>query len=275
MSSDMLFFIFRFIGFIVVSVIFFIAGRMAFHNIIWKSYFEKINKLGKRRAITGALFIIGIIGESFLIWELCINNPNEWLGMKISWYVFACLFLIYFGFTFWEEDGWLRLYYEEYIERIKPIQDILLIPTCISAVAVIGFLVFGGICCASQPAIPVEREVLSSVKLVAVKDSYQSEGKLADNLLGTTFTISDHGVYRYYCRGENGGIKQDFVDAAETTIYPVKGGEAPHLDCITSYEYKTHLRNNETYKAKNDEKTWYELYVPKGSVVEAYEFNLN
>ena len=270
MSSDMLFFIFRFIGFVAISVIFFIAGRMAFYNVAWKNYLEENDKLDEKRVITRVLFIIGIIGESFLIWELCINNPNEWLGMKISWYVFFSLFPTYWAFKL-EED---ELTYRER-EKVKPIPEILAILTCLSAVAVIGFLIFGGICCASQPAIPVEREVLSSVELVAAKDSYQSEGKLADNLLGTTFAISDHGVYRYSCRGENGGIKQDFVDAAETTIYPVKGGEAPHLDCITSYEYKTHLRNNETYKAKNDEKTWYELYVPKGSVVEAYEFDLN
>ena len=65
MSSDMLFFIFRFIGFVAISVIFFIAGRMAFHNIVWKNYFKKINKLGKRQVITRVLFIIGIIGEPF------------------------------------------------------------------------------------------------------------------------------------------------------------------------------------------------------------------
>ena len=270
MSSDMLFFIFRFIGFIVVSVTFFIAGRMAFHNIIRKSYFEKINKLGKRRAITGALFIIGIIGESFLIWELCINNPNEWLGMKISWYVFFGSFPTCLTFIL-EEDELTR----SEREKIKLIPEVLAVPACFSAVAFIGFFVFGGIWCASQPTIPVEREVLSSVELIAAKDSYQSESKLTDNLLGTTFAISDHGVYRYYYQSENGGVKQDFVGADETTIYPTKENEAPHLDCITSYEYKTHFRNNKAYKTKNDEKTWYELYVPKGSVVEAYEFDLN
>lgn len=272
MSSDMLFFIFRFIGFVAISVIFFIAGRMTLHNISWRNYLEENDKLDGRRVITRVLFIIGIIGESFLIWELCINNPNEWLGMKISWYVFfgsfpTCL-------TFILEEDELTLARSER-EKIKLIPEVLAVPACLSVVAFIGFLVFGGIWCASQPTIPVEREVLSSVELIAAKDSYQSESKLTDNLLGTTFAISDHGVYRYYYRSENGGIKQNCVDASETTIYPVKEGEAPHLDCITSYEYKTHLRNNETYKSKNNEKTWYELYVPKGSVVEAYEFDLN
>lgn len=273
MSSDMLFFIFRFIGFVAISVIFFIAGRMAIYNFIWKEYFEENNELSKldRRRITArVLFFIGIAVGLSLIWELCVNNPNEWLGMKISWYVFIWLLLTYFAFTP-EEAKLVR----EDREKINPITKVLSILTCISAVATLWLLIFGGIFCASQPATPVEREVLSSVELIAAKDSYQSESKLTDNLPGTTFAISDHGVYRYYCRGENGGIKQDFVDAVETTIYPTKENEAPHLDCITSYEYKTHFRNNKAYKTKNDEKIWYELYVPKGSVVEAYEFDLN
>ena len=102
MSSDMLFFIFRFIGFVAISVIFFIAGRMTFYNVAWKNYLEENDKLDKKRVIARVLFIIGIIGESFLIWELCINNPNEWLGMKISWYVFL-VYSPHIGLSYWRK----------------------------------------------------------------------------------------------------------------------------------------------------------------------------
>ena len=107
-------------------------------------------------------------------------------------------------------------------------------------------------------------EYTNSVELVAVKDSYQSEGKPTDNLLETTFAISDHGVYRYYYRSEDDDIEQGHVDACETSIYPIKEGEAPHLDCVASYEYKTHLRNKEPYKTKNNEKNLVRTTCTKG-----------
>lgn len=270
MSSEMLFFILRFIGFVAMSVIFFIAGRMAFHNIVWKDYLEEKDKLDRRRVTARVLCLIGTVFGLSSILELCINNPNEWLGMKISWYIFFSSFPTYLTFIL-EEDELTR----SEREKIKLIPEVLTVPACFSAVAFIGFLIFGSIWFASQPTISVEREVLSSVELVTVKDSYRSEGKPTDNLLETTFAISDHGVYRYYYRSEDDDIEQGHVDACETSIYPIKEGEAPHLDCVASYEYKTHLRNKEPYKTKNNEKTWYELHVPKGSVVEAYEFDLN
>ncbi len=65
------------------------------------------------------------------------------------------------------------------------------------------------------------------------------------------------------------------MDADNTTIYFTKGSEAPYLDCLISYEYKVHFRNKEAYEVKNNEKIWYELYVPEGSIAEAYEFDLN
>ena len=89
MSSEMLFFILRFIGFVAMSVIFFIAGRMAFHNIVWKDYLEEKDKLDRRRVTARVLCLIGTVFGLSSILELCINNPNEWLGMKISWYIFS------------------------------------------------------------------------------------------------------------------------------------------------------------------------------------------
>lgn len=270
MSSDMLFFIFRFIGFIVVSVIFFIAGRMVVNNIVYENYCKERYKLDRRRAIARLLFFCGVLIGILSILELCINNFNEWLGMKISGYIFLWSTLAYFAVTYGEGE----LIYKN-LKKLRLLSRPIGILASVGGAAVVGFLICGCILSASQPAIYVEREILSSTNLAAVNEGRQFESKLANELFTGVFVISDEGVYRYYYRAEKDGIKQGYVDVGDATIYFIKEGELPHLDHITSYEYKTHSRNNKAYRAKNNEETWYELYVPKGSVVEAYEFNLN
>lgn len=270
MPSEILFFIFRFAVLVVVSILFIIASRILFNNIVYENYCKDYRKLNKRRVATKVLFFIGILIGVFAIIELCFNNPNEWLGAKISGYVFIWSALTYLSITYGERELW-------YKDRLKlslfskPIG----ILASISTVPIVGFLVCGGIMYSAQPVVHVEREIVSSTKLVAVNDGYQLEGKITNKLFKTTFAISNNGVYRYYYRDKNGGIKQSYVDADNTTIYFTKGSEAPYLDCLISYEYKVHFRNKEAYEVKNNEKIWYELYVPEGSIAEAYEFDLN
>ena len=244
MPSEILFFIFRFAVLVVVSILFIIASRILFNNIVYENYCKDYRKLNKRRVATKVLFFIGILIGVFAIIELCFNNPNEWLGAKISGYVFIWSALTYLSNTYGERELW-------YKDRLKlslfskPIG----ILASISTVPIVGFLVFN--------------------------DGYQLESEITNKLFKTTFAISNNGVYRYYYRDKNGGIKQSYVDADNTTIYFTKGSEAPYLDCLISYEYKVHFRNKEAYEVKNNEKIWYELYVPEGSIAEAYEFDLN
>lgn len=263
-------FVLRLIVFCVVSALLFCAMKMESHNITWGRYRDNKQLLETRRRIICFLILLGVVVGAFSIWELCSGNPNEWLGMKISFYIFTWIFMFRLGY-FWsiELDGRARGKLEEKLKTIYGIGKVLSI---LGIVATIGFFLYG--LCSPNEKTTVEQEVVSSTKLVAVNDSWQTKGKLTSGLLATTFTISDHGVYRYYFKDEDGYIEQDYVDASETKIDYIKDGETPHLDLLTSYTYTTRKRNNKPYITKYDEETWYILYIPEGSLTESYVFDL-
>lgn len=145
MSSEVLFFALRFVGFIISSIAFFAAGNVIFHNIVWEDFFEERNELNGRQLTAVILLLTGAFSESFLVTESVINNSNEWLGAKISWYVFTCFFMTFLPFMLGvlEEDK-AR---DELRKKIKPIPEVLGILTGISAAAFTGFMVFGFILC--------------------------------------------------------------------------------------------------------------------------------
>ena len=275
-------FVLRLIVFCLVSALLFCAMKMESRNIAWSRYRDNKRLLVTRRGIICFLILLSVVVGAFSIWELCSGNPNEWLGMKISFYIFTWIFMFRLGY-FWsidfddDDNIWtIRIYVDgvrgKLRKKIKTIYGIGKVLSILGIVATIGFFLYG--LCSPNEKTTVEQEVVSSTKLVAANDSWQTKGKLTSSLLATTFTISDHGVYRYYFKDEDGYTEQDYVDASETKIDYIKDGETPHLDLLTSYTYITRKRNNKPYVTKYDEETWYILYIPEGSLTESYVFDL-
>lgn len=254
-----------------VVVIFLIAGRMLYWNVVresyYKEYYKRINLLNIRKAIVCSLFLLGIAVGVLSVWELSTNNFNEWLGLKISCYIFIWSFAI---FTVIVASADTRTE----AKKLRPYRVSSAILGLVGIVVGVVCLIYGCNVHGSHEKVSVEREIISSTELMAANDGQQFDGSVRSSLFATTFTISENGAYRYYYQIENGGIKQGYVDADETTIYYTKEDETPHLDYLTSYTYSVHIKNNEPHKEKTNEKTWYELYVPEGSVVEAYVFDL-
>lgn len=271
MLSDVLCkFFFRFALFIFVIVLLVVAGKMVKRLLFDEEYRKKHFKhIRKKWVVVIVLYSAGLIAGAYAIYELCVGNPNEFLSVKIIFYI-VCWGIV--GITVADDPS--SHSYLPYIlksETVKSIYDVLdVIRGCLAVFGIpllIVFFIYGAaVAPYFLPHTEVERELVDSTELVAANDGQETNGNL--------FSISEDGVYRYYYQTGDGGKKQDCVEAGETTIYDTREGEVPHLDELTSYTIITHMRNNRPWEEKKDGKTWYELYVPEGSVVESYVFDL-
>lgn len=267
-ATEFEFFIFRVIVFSVTTVLLAIAGKMTNTNLRYSNEYRKEhpNRIKKRWGIVCCLFLLGIVIGVYAIYELCTGNPNEFLGMKIVFYL-LCWSLVVADFVVYD------LPWGHHLEYF--LSSFLGLAPFVGGGLLVAFFIYGGAIAPNfLPQTVVEREIVSKTDLVAANDGQRIDGEFHSGLFTATFTISEDGVYRYYYRVEDGGIKQDWVPADETTIYYSKNEESPHLDKIVSYTVVTHMRNNQPQETKRNETSWYELYVPEGSVVEAYVFDL-
>lgn len=231
------------------------------HGFSYQYYQYDIREYSKKtRIITWCISIVLCIAT---ILEIIFTNYNEWTLMKV-----ATCFCAWFAFLekFYEES-----FYYEQDKLTDVICTIAKFVMCISLIAaIVGF--FYGVSY-EHPAWQ-ETQRLSTTELVAANDSYQVEGRGSSGLFIHSFAISENGVYRYYYRTEDGGIKQNYVDAQKTTIYYIEVGETPHLDKVGLFKYWYRRSNNQDVLDSSIISTWYELYVPTGSVVESYSFDL-
>ena len=197
------------------------------------------------------------------ILEIALGNRNEFTLLKIVFYIFV-----------WCTVTWLELdnsYWGIWDELLYKIRTAALYTTIVSFV-----IMFISAFYALSYEYPTWQETkqLSTTQLVSVNDGHQIEGDGSSGLFIHSFAISENGIYRYYYRAEDGGIKQDFVNAKNTTIYYIKDGESPHLDEVGVFEYWYERENNQDVLCYNNVSILYELYIPAGSIVESYQLDL-
>ena len=249
-------FVIRALTFLATCFFLYLAVRTTVEN--------KINRFGEGYGIIYWAIALGL--GLYSVCELITGNPNEWLAMKLSFYVIV-----------WAFDAEWAIEKTVLTHRWnKKVHTIYLVLCGVLLVAFASFCFFFWMGDEYKPPTTKQQELLNSVELVAAGDSYRVNGSgYISAFSGGTFAISDQGVYRYYYHTPDGGIKQGYVDAANTTIYYLDDDQKPHLDwrCEKEYWYTTH--NNQQVENSRTVGSWQELYIPAGSIVEAYQLDLN
>lgn len=203
-----------------------------------------------RLSISGIVFLcLSIITSVIAIRWIIIYNWNEWGPFKILLHVDICMVLLISGTC--EK----RPYLSEFIAWVCALLE--------AAALLYAIFYF--------PPSWQEDKVVKSINLVAVNDAYQVEG---GGSFGS-FAISENGVYRYYYQEKSGGIKQNYVSAENTTIFYTEEDEIPHLDKHVVTEKWYLRRHNQDSLRSRETGTYWNLYIPKGSIREVYQLDLN
>lgn len=262
MSFDKKMFIWRIIIFFVVSILFAIGSKLIGKDFSIKNL-QKANKNRStiRKILECFIVGIGVAIAIFAIYELIVGNPNSWLAMKIFFYlsVWSCLSVAMF----------LYYSYSDELQDWNGKADLVIrAGAAVAILSIVCFLVstsVGSVIVDKKPITTVEHEVINRTQICPIDDENYLVDKNFINEPADVFIVSWDGQYRYYYLNENGGRKENVVDASKTTVYYIESGQ-PHIDKVSSYNYKTLVRNNREYKDRSEEKTWYELYVPRGSI---------
>lgn len=255
--SELGIFALRFLGLVVTTALVSAASYfLADVNYYLRGDATKRGWVQKAAIICG---ILAIAGVATVILELAIGNPNKWLGMKLAFYatVWLAAFLIS------NEAGC----------GSDLVSGASLVLAIIGAVCFIVFFCVGIF--HKNDSTRVENEVVSDVELVAASDAYQVSGRGAGGFLYHSMVISSDGVYRYYYRHENGAIQQGSVDAKDTYIYYTEDGETPHLEKHQSYALVQRHINRQVVAEPTGVTVWYDLYIPEGSILTDFAFDLN
>lgn len=121
---------------------------------------------------------------------------------------------------------------------------------------------------------------------VITDKSYEGslEGNLKENSSGLFFIyhsttnatidgeLTQKEEYKFYYRTEDGGYKKSSIPVDCTTVYYIEEGENPYIEQFRQYGNweKCKVCGQEQYKW---DKTFYKLYVPKGSIREEFDIN--
>ena len=249
--------------FLLVTIILSVASKNIGKHL---SYEYLSDNTAKIKAKDATMLFTGVVIAFLALCELIEKNPNEWLAMKILFYL-ACWFsmsTITFGnysYSYSEDDD------------TPALVDTIIRAGCFAAgIAIIAFVISVPICCviySNKPLNVVDREVVSSVKMVGISD-YNPDGERLGKYYGEdTFIVAKNGVYRYTYK-DNGELVESEVKAEDATIiYYTGSGQNPRIDEVKSYSYKIHKRNLKDYKRikTNQQETWYEIYIPEGTAV--------
>lgn len=110
--------------------------------------------------------------------------------------------------------------------------------------------------------------------LISVTDGTGITGSVSGSSWYVKGSISEEPEYVYYYKKQDGGIKQGRIPADKTTIYYIEEGQLAYLERIITETYHSYnSRPHEKIKRSSSFETTYNLYVPKGSVIDVYEFD--
>lgn len=112
--------------------------------------------------------------------------------------------------------------------------------------------------------------------LVSLQDSSQLSGQLHGGAFYVRASIDTEERYTFYYKLENGGYKNAKVDADHTTIFEQDSG-TPHIVQYTvTFKSKMPkwLHNTLAFGFGNEQYNTFELYIPKGSLVQDFTLDL-
>ena len=90
----------------------------------------------------------------------------------------------------------------------------------------------------------------------------------------------DTEVRYYFMRPYNGGLKEEYVEASRSIIYQTDD-VTPHIECYWTkridekeHPFLSFWFMQDDWNSTDDDKKEYHIYIPKGSVVDTYNIDL-
>lgn len=116
----------------------------------------------------------------------------------------------------------------------------------------------------------------STVKILSATDGTMVNGSMSGSgflVWHVSGSVSEKPVYRYYYQIADGGMKLGEIPAKSTTIYYIEDGKEPYIEVITSIPCDGFYSNYPDNHNLGESSTTYKLYVPKGSILENFQFD--
>lgn len=193
--------------------------------------------------------IAGIFGITFCI-MVANTHWNVMLIPKILFFIAACVYVV---FKEWDEEC---------------VESYIAIFIAVVAFIITGIIYIGHMEKASDPSV-----VTTSCNILCAKDGSTVTGSFSGSIIYVQGSSSEKSVYKYYYQQEDGGIKLASISADDTTIYILKEGEQPHIETVVTTSYYLNYNNNPATRCMENSEISYKLYVPEGSITNAYEFD--
>lgn len=109
--------------------------------------------------------------------------------------------------------------------------------------------------------------MVESSQIVALKGSDKTSGQF----FLATGTMDEKPVVRYMTQDSEGGLKIKTKDFDNSTVYEIKDGSSPRMECNQEF-----LHPNWAIDAKDYiNESVCKFYIPEGSVVAEYELSVN
>lgn len=135
-----------------------------------------------------------------------------------------------------------------------------------------------------------ETNVTSSVVLIAANANNELSGKLESSAQGSYIlfagttqatlngTLTTEQIIEYWYYASDGSINPGNVPKKSIKIFFIEDDETPHMDTIVKTTQLIEINYNEiemkkTTHEKEEVDRTYVFYVPKGSILEQYDFN--
>lgn len=202
----------------------------------------------KHNTTTRKSLILAIIAAvlGFIFCVLQVTNNNMYFIVKIFFFFSACCFVLF------KDKGFPCKSFEVFFGM-----------ALLSA-----FLLFRSDFKETSPEITV-----TTYNILSVKNSSSSNANISGFATFIKGSLSEESVYKYYYQTEDGGFKQGSIPVDSTTIYFIDSSKNAYLEKVVASYSLVNNTFTHTFTWPLDSKETYNLYIPKGSILNTYEFN--
>lgn len=232
--------------------------------VVAERFFAK-KKLKYFTSILG-LFLL----SSVALWvTVYYTNYNGYFFSKILLYIAICLMVFAYRHSH-------SFYDWNHVTKVLTGISIIFGIVWLVSFVIVAFIQFntywGNFVDCEDPTITI-----STTNIIGANDTFSVTGNMSGGLFYTTGSISEELVYYYYYKNENGDIVSGHIPAEETKIILIRQGEGiPRVEAITTTPCQTdyNVTPPEHILKTGLATTTYKLYVPDGSVLDEFIFDL-
>ncbi len=220
------------------------------------------SKRNFKKAALVSFVIMGLSASALiicLIAEICndASNPIIWINLGIFIPILTNVVLKYFNFY----------------PRFKTFANITILAAMV--ICLILFIVSAIVDCGELVECKTH-VTTSTVKILSATDGTMVNGSMSGSgfiVWHVSGSVSETPVYRYYYKTADGGMKLGEIPTKSTTIYYIEDGKEPYIEVITSIPCNGFYSNYPDDHFLDKSSTTYKLYVPKGSILENFQFD--